>query len=318
MSEPPRPDRLRGHRGDHPSAKLARHATLVSGRDSLLEPDGGTIEADPRDRDLGRGIGEERFRPCRIPTHLVRDPGRKGQGGIEVGGSGDGEVHHGDREQPGPVGRQADEPVRDGMRRPHPVAQDGATQADLRDDPLDPGVSVDDHVVALEERPLDEEQEPHHVVQDDVPGGEHDGRDEEDDAPKEVPPPEDGQHHDDQPGQHPDAEEPEEEVLDRRDPLADLVFRARPRREVGRLGMDDGGHHAMDRGDADAVDHQQHHRADEQRDPPAQQPSKRLARIHVAPSAAATRRHGAPTGLRRHATQACSHADHGLQAVLAG
>ena len=57
---------------------------------------------------------------------------------------------------------------------------------------------------------------------------------------------EDGQDHDDEPGQHSQAEELVQQVLDRPDPLADLVGRARPRREMGGLRTDDGGDETVD------------------------------------------------------------------------
>ena len=138
------------------------------------------------------------------------------------------DVDDGDGEQPGEIRRQPDEPVRDGVRGPRRVAQHRPAKSDLLDDALGPRVAADGHVIALEERTFDQDEEPHHVIQDDILGGEHDGHHEEDDGRDDRVQLEDGQDHDHEPGQDTQAQELTQEVLDRPDPFADLFGRARP------------------------------------------------------------------------------------------
>ena len=169
---------------------------------------------------------------------------------------------------------EPDEPVRDGVRGACRVAQHRPAQTDLLDDPLGPWLPADGHVVALEVRTFDEDQEPHHVVQDDILGREHDSDHDDDDRREDRPQVEDGEDHDHEPGQHGQAEELLQQVLDRPDPLADLVGRARTRREMRGLRADDGGDETMDQGEPDPVDDQQHDGADQQADAPGEEPAE--------------------------------------------
>ena len=154
-------------------------------------------------------------------------------------------------------------------------------------------MQTDGHVIALEERTFDEDEEPHHVIQDDILGGEHDSHHKEDDGRDDRVQLEDGQGHDHEAAQHTQAEELCQEVFDRPNPFADLVGRARPGRKMRRLRVDDGGHQTVDRGEPDPVDDEQHDGADQQADPSGEDPAKRLVQIHLAPSAAV-----APSGAK--------------------
>ena len=106
-------------------------------------------------------------------------------------------------------------------------------------------MATDVDVVAFEERTLHQDQETHDVVEDHVPRRENDRDDEEDDRTEDGPQLEHGEHHDHETGENTDPEELEEQVLDRPDPLSDLVSGAGLGGQVRRLGVDHGGHDAM-------------------------------------------------------------------------
>ena len=115
------------------------------------------------------------------------------------------------------------------MRGTGRIAQDRPPQADPFDDALDPGVVVDDDVVAVEVRALDEDQEPHHVVEHDLLGREHDRHDQQEDRREDRPELEDPEGDDEDPGQHADAQELEQQTLDGLLALVELLRRARAR-----------------------------------------------------------------------------------------
>ena len=141
-------------------------------------------------------------------------------------------------------------------------------------------MAAHDDVIALEVRTLDEDQEAHDVVKDDVPRGEHDRHDENGDPAEERPQLEDAQGHDDEPGQDADAQELVEEILDRDDPLADLLARARPGRQMGGLRSDDGGDDPVDGAAADPVDRQEDDDADQERHGPSDEPTDGPIQFH--------------------------------------
>ena len=70
-----------------------------------------------------------------------------------------------------------------------------------------------------------------------------------------------------------DPEELQQQVLDRPDPLSDLVSGACLSRQVRRLGVDHGGHDLVRRRDSHPIDHEQHDRADHQLQAVRKQPA---------------------------------------------
>ena len=79
-------------------------AIWVPGRDLLLEPDRGTVRADPGDPDVGLSFGQEPVRPGGVRAHLVRDLAHGRQRPIELSRMQDVELDDGDREGAGEVG----------------------------------------------------------------------------------------------------------------------------------------------------------------------------------------------------------------------
>ena len=95
---------------------------------------------------------------------------------------------------------------------------------------------------------------------------------------------EDGQHQGAQQSHGGQAQEPDEQVLDRRDALVHLRARGRPSGQVGRLRAEDRGHDAMDQAHATAKQEQDHGAADDQRQATGHDPEEDLVEVQGSPS----------------------------------
>ena len=167
------------------------------------------------------------------------------------------------------------------MHRPERVPQDRPPEVDLLDLALDRGArALDDDPVALEVRPLDQDQEPHQVVEDDGLAGQRQRGDDDADAGDQLP---EVEHGEDEEHEREEEQRPGQlvqDVLERDRPLLQLLGRclAGHRRL---LDVEDADDEAVDEGLGEPIQPEEDHRPDREGDPVGRDPAHDLVERHA-------------------------------------